>query len=164
MCIRDRDNTRGKIKLISLMRDSLVSIDGYGETKLNEAYFYGGPSLAIRTINESFGTDITDYIAVNFNQLVEIINAMEGVEIDVQDYDCLLYTSGYELHHHLFRRRGLGAAVVRAHLEHVFDRLFIPTLVQRKIHEARAGDLHRDVYKRQLRGGTDRPGHGGHAV
>lgn len=87
MMIVTVDNTRGKIKLISLMRDSLVSIDGYGETKLNEAYFYGGPSLAIRTINESFGTDITDYIAVNFNQLVEIINAMEGVEIDVQDYE-----------------------------------------------------------------------------
>ena len=43
MMIVTVDNTRGKIKLISLMRDSLVSIDGYGETKLNEAYFYGGP-------------------------------------------------------------------------------------------------------------------------
>ena len=78
------DNTRGKIKLISLMRDSLVNISGYGEDKLNAAYFLGGPSLAIRTINENFGTDITEYIAVNFEQLVEIINALGGVEINVE--------------------------------------------------------------------------------
>ena len=44
MMIVTVDNTRGKIKLISLMRDSLVDIDGYGEDKLNAAYFRGGPS------------------------------------------------------------------------------------------------------------------------
>lgn len=84
MMIVSVDNTRGKIKMISLMRDSLVQIDGYGENKLNAAYFHGGPSLAIRTINENFGTDITEYIAVNFEQLVEIIDALGGVEINVE--------------------------------------------------------------------------------
>lgn len=90
MMIVSVDNTRGKIKLISLMRDSLVNIDGYGENKLNAAYFLGGPSLAIRTINENFGTDITEYIAVNFEQLVEIIDALGGVEINVQTTEELL--------------------------------------------------------------------------
>lgn len=85
MMILTVDNTRGKIKLISLMRDSLVEIDGHGEDKLNAAYFLGGPSLAIRTINENFGTDITEYMAVNFEQMAEIIDAMDGVEIDVKD-------------------------------------------------------------------------------
>lgn len=84
MMIVTVDNTRGKIKLISLMRDSLVNIDDHGEDKLNAAYFLGGPSLAIRTINENFGTDITEYIAVNFEQLVEIIDALGGVEINVE--------------------------------------------------------------------------------
>lgn len=78
------DNTRGKIKMISLMRDSLVAIDGYGMDKINAAYWHGGPSLAIRTLNENFGTDITEYVAVNFEQLVEIIDALEGVEINVE--------------------------------------------------------------------------------
>lgn len=44
MMIVTIDNTRGKIKLSSLMRDSLVEIDGVGEDKLNAAYFRGGPS------------------------------------------------------------------------------------------------------------------------
>lgn len=85
MMIVTVDNTRGKIKLISLMRDSLVDIDGYGEDKLNAAYFRGGPSLAIRTINENFGTDIKDYVAVDFGQLVQIVDAIGGVDIDVQN-------------------------------------------------------------------------------
>lgn len=84
MMIVTIDNTRGKIKLTSLMRDSLVEIDGYGEDKLNAAYFRGGPSLAIRTINENFGTDIEDYVAVDFEQLVQIVDALGGVDIDVQ--------------------------------------------------------------------------------
>ena len=90
MMIDSVDNTRGKIKLISLMRDSLVNIDDHGEDKLNAAYFLGGPSLAIRTINENFGTDITEYIAVNFEQLVEIIDALGGVEINVETTEELL--------------------------------------------------------------------------
>lgn len=77
------DNTRGKIKLTSLMRDSLIAIDGYGMDKLNAAYWRGGPSLAIRTLNENFGTDITEYVAVGFEQLAAIIDALDGVEIDV---------------------------------------------------------------------------------
>ncbi|MDY3618213.1 LCP family glycopolymer transferase [Agathobaculum sp.] len=87
MMIVTVDNTRGKIKLISLMRDSLVTIESHGEDKLNSAYFLGGPTLAIKTINQNFGTDITDYIAVDFEQLVTIIDALDGVEIDVQDYE-----------------------------------------------------------------------------
>ena len=87
MMIVTIDNTRGKIKLSSLMRDSLVEIDGVGEDKLNAAYFRGGPSLAIRTINENFGTDIKDYIAVNFEQVVEIVDALDGIEINVASKD-----------------------------------------------------------------------------
>lgn len=90
MMIVTVDNTRGKIKMTSLMRDSLVNISDHGEDKLNAAYFLGGPSLAIRTINENFGTDITEYIAVNFEQLVEIIDALGGVEIDVKTTEELL--------------------------------------------------------------------------
>ncbi len=81
------DNTRGKLKLTSLMRDSLVEIDGHGSDKLNAAYFLGGPALAIRTINENFGTDIRDYVAVEFGQLVQIVDTLDGIEIDVQDYE-----------------------------------------------------------------------------
>jgi LCP family protein required for cell wall assembly len=73
----------GKIKLISLMRDSYVNVPGYGMTKLGHAYSYGGPQLAIQTINEAFDMDISEYITVNFGEMAAIINAVGGVRINV---------------------------------------------------------------------------------
>lgn len=75
----------GKVKLVSVARDTYASIPGYQKTKINHAYAYGGPELAIRTLNENFGLDITDYVTVNFDSLAEVIDAMGGVEIEVSE-------------------------------------------------------------------------------
>ncbi|WCF11619.1 LCP family protein (plasmid) [Paenibacillus thiaminolyticus] len=78
------DFKHNKIKLTSLMRDLEVPIDGHGSSKLNHAYAFGGPQLAIKTINQNFGTDIRDYVAVDFFTLEAIIDAMGGVPVDVK--------------------------------------------------------------------------------
>ena len=79
------DNVHNKIKLTSIMRDSCVSIDGYGDDKINHAYAYGGPELSIKTINQNFGLDIEDYVTVNFAGMAEIIDAFGGVDIEVTE-------------------------------------------------------------------------------
>lgn len=78
------DPVHNKIKLTSLMRDSYVAIKGNGEDKLNHAYAYGGPELAIRTINENFGLNIEDFATVNFSSLPKIINILGGVDIEIR--------------------------------------------------------------------------------
>ncbi|NLZ47527.1 MAG: LCP family protein [Clostridiales bacterium] len=78
------DKARKKIKLFSIMRDSYVHIDGRGEDKITHAYYFGGPQLAIKTINENFGLNIRDFVTVNFFGLEKIIDALGGVEIDVK--------------------------------------------------------------------------------
>ena len=75
----------GQIKLISVARDTYVSVPGYYNTKINHAYAYGGPELAIQTLNENFGMDVTDYVTVNFESLADIIDEMGGVMIDVTE-------------------------------------------------------------------------------
>lgn len=75
----------GKIKLISIARDTYVPITGYSNTRINHAYAYGGPELAIQTLNENFGMDITDYVTVNFDSLAQIIDEMGGVTVDVTE-------------------------------------------------------------------------------
>lgn len=75
----------GKIKLVSVARDTYVSVPGYYNTKINHAYAYGGPELAIQTLNENFGLDVTDYVTVNFESLADIIDEMGGVMIDVTE-------------------------------------------------------------------------------
>lgn len=48
------------------MRDFYVNIDGYGVTKVTRAYTYGGPTLAIKTLNKNFDINIKDYVTVDF--------------------------------------------------------------------------------------------------
>lgn len=79
------DPLHQKLKLTSIMRDSYVNIPGQGLDKINHAYAFGGPQLAIKTINENFGLNITDFITVNFSSLPKIIDALGGVEITITD-------------------------------------------------------------------------------
>jgi len=65
------------------MRDSLVEIEDYGWYKLNGAYARGGVELAIKTINQNFDMNITDYVSLNFNQLAGIVDALGGVEVEI---------------------------------------------------------------------------------
>ncbi|SHH79392.1 LCP family protein [Clostridium grantii] len=74
-----------EIKLSSIMRDTYVPIAGHGNTKINHAYAYGGPELAISTLNSNFDLNIKDYVAVNFWDAVKIIDLIGGVSIDVHD-------------------------------------------------------------------------------
>lgn len=79
------DSTRGKVKLTSIMRDSLVTVDDRRD-KINSAYTLG-PKQAIRTLNETFDLDITEYAAVDFSQMSDIIDTVGGVNLTVFDYE-----------------------------------------------------------------------------
>lgn len=79
------DCKHNKVKLTSIMRDSHVEIEGYRTHKINSAYSLGGAELAIKTLNQNFGLNITDYVTVNFYQLADVIDALGGIEVDVSD-------------------------------------------------------------------------------
>lgn len=77
------DTTHKKLKLTSIMRDSYVNISGIGNDKINHAYAFGGPQLAIKTLNENFHLNIEDFVAVNFDSLPKIIDMIGGVTVDI---------------------------------------------------------------------------------
>jgi LCP family protein required for cell wall assembly len=79
------DKSQNKLKLTSIMRDSFVTISGHGKDKINHAYAFGGPQLAIKTLNENFKLNITKYVAVNFAELTTVIDKLGGVEITISD-------------------------------------------------------------------------------
>lgn len=72
-----------KVTVTSLVRDTYVEIENRGLDKLNHAYAFGGPELAIQTINRTIDLDIEDYITVDFWAVEKIIDCLGGVEIDV---------------------------------------------------------------------------------
>ncbi len=89
------------VKIVSIMRDSLVPINKNGKTtykKINSAYASGGPELAIKTINENFGLDISEYATVNFEGMMDIIDAVGGIEAELTKKEVVpITTSGYAL-------------------------------------------------------------------
>lgn len=79
------DEIHNKVKVTSVMRDTLVNIPDKGWGKLNSAYGRGGPELAVKTLNQMFNLNIRDYAAVNFVGMVDIIDELGGIEVDVTE-------------------------------------------------------------------------------
>lgn len=74
--------------ITSVVRDTYAWInEDRGYDKINHAYSFGGPALAIQALNNNFDLDIEYYIAVNFNAVQEIIDAIGGVEVEVEGYE-----------------------------------------------------------------------------
>ncbi|MFG1947330.1 LCP family protein [Nonomuraea sp. NPDC048826] len=70
--------------LVSLPRDSAVTIPGQGRNKLNAAYAIGGPKLLVRTVETVTGVRVDNYMEIGFAGFVEIVDAVGGVEINVR--------------------------------------------------------------------------------
>ena len=73
----------GTLKLISFMRDTYVSIPGNGHNKLNAAYAYGGAELLIETLEKSFGVQVDGYVAVNYQLMADLVDAIGGIDLTV---------------------------------------------------------------------------------
>ncbi|TMR28100.1 LytR family transcriptional regulator [Nonomuraea zeae] len=73
-----------KPTLVSLPRDSAVTIPGRGRDKLNAAYASGGPKLLVRTVETVTGVHIDHYMEIGFAGFVDIVDAVGGVEINVR--------------------------------------------------------------------------------
>ena len=87
MMIATLDLKNKNIKLTSLARDTYVNIPGRGKGKLNAAYFWGKEDLLIKTIKENFDIQLDKYITVDFDNLMNIIFILNGVQVDVKEHE-----------------------------------------------------------------------------
>lgn len=81
------DKDHDKIKLSSIMRDSYTDINGHGKDKITHAYAFGGPELALNTINKNFNLSIDKFITVNFTTLPKIVDKIGGIEMNLTEGD-----------------------------------------------------------------------------
>lgn len=90
------DLIENSVFLLSIPRDSYVEIKGYGEDKINHAYAFGGIELLQDAVEQLLNVPIDYYAVVDFNGFEDIIDALGGVEIDVDKrmyyhtYDALI--------------------------------------------------------------------------
>lgn len=85
MIILTLDNNNKNIKLTSLARDTYVDIPGKGKGKLNAAYFWGKEDLLFETIENEFGIGLDKYVIVDFTSLMDIIYALDGIEVNIKE-------------------------------------------------------------------------------
>jgi LCP family protein required for cell wall assembly len=113
----------GHAARLSIPRDTAVEIPGHGLQKINAAYAFGGPTLAISVIKSYLGIPINHLVEVNFEDLPQLVDAMGGV--DYTSSDCIVAringgfrNGGYTLRlgkgtHHLDGKAALALARAR---------------------------------------------------
>ncbi len=74
---------QGKSYVVSIPRDTRVNIPGRGTAKVNAAYVYGGPELLAEAVEGLIGIPIDRFAEVDFNGFVGVIDAIGGIEVDV---------------------------------------------------------------------------------
>lgn len=77
------DPQNKQVTLISIPRDTRVTIEGHGEQKINAAYAFGGPSGAIDAVSELAGVPINHYAEIDFDGFEAVVDALGGIEVDV---------------------------------------------------------------------------------
>lgn len=83
------------VKLVSVYRDTYLDNTNGEYRKATECYFYGGPTRSISMLNKNLDLDIQDYVTVDFNVVADVVDAIGGVEIDVQQ-DEIKWLNGYQ--------------------------------------------------------------------
>ena len=83
------NNDTKEVKMCSVYRDTLLQVtkeDGSTlTTKINAAYAYGGPELALQTLNKNLDLNISEYVTVNWEGLTRAIDSLRGVTVHVEE-------------------------------------------------------------------------------
>jgi LCP family protein required for cell wall assembly len=98
------DVIANQITMISIPRDTMVQIEGYGTQKINAAYAFGGTAGAMRAVSDLLNVPIAEAAIVHFDGISGLVDALGGVTVDVPvdvydpDYTGLVMSAGsYEM-------------------------------------------------------------------
>lgn len=86
----------GDIKLVSVYRDTYLNLGTDEYTKCNHAYFKGGAEQAIKMLNMNLDLDITNFVAVTYTALMDLVDGLGGIYIDV-DSEELQHINNYQI-------------------------------------------------------------------
>ena len=85
-----------EVRLVSVMRDTWLNMSTDSYNKANAAYAKGGPKQAISMLNMNLDMDITDFVTIGFDGLIDVIDAVGGVEIDVKEAE-IVHLNSYQI-------------------------------------------------------------------
>ncbi len=84
MLLASIDPVSKKVGVVSIPRDTRVTLGRHGVCKINNAYAQGGPSYAVETVGTTFGVPIDRYVVVDTKGLKDLCQLLGPVEITVE--------------------------------------------------------------------------------
>jgi LCP family protein required for cell wall assembly len=133
------DPSRHRLVYLSVPRDLRVDIPGYGYQKINAAMQFGGPALAVKTLDALLGPGlpVNHVVIVDFNEFEKLIDAVGGITVNVPEnilsnrFDCpykteqrCLQWKGWRFHKGLTHMTGHQALIFSRVRENQLDRSF----------------------------------------
>ena len=92
----------GKLTMLSIPRDTMVEIEGYGTQKINAAYTFGGVAGAVRSVHQLTGVPIAHAAMIRFDGVESLVDYLGGVTVNVPvdvydpDYTGLVLPAGVQ--------------------------------------------------------------------
>ena len=81
------DNKTKEVKLVSVYRDTYLNVGSGKYNKANSAYARGGAKAAVQMLNTNLDLNIKEYMCVDWNAVVEAVDALGGVEIEITEQE-----------------------------------------------------------------------------
>lgn len=94
MMIVSLNHETNEVKMVSVYRDTLLKLNDGTYNKANAAYAFYGPEGALALLNENLDMNIDKYVSVNFNALVDVIDAVGGMDLDLT-YEEVVHMNNY---------------------------------------------------------------------
>ncbi|NLD19040.1 MAG: hypothetical protein GX663_02170 [Clostridiales bacterium] len=86
MIIASINKETGEIKMFSVYRDTMLDLgDDVGLDKATHAYYYGGPTKALYTLNKNLDLNIKEVVVVNWKSVADTVDALGGLDIEIQE-------------------------------------------------------------------------------
>lgn len=85
-----------EVRMASVYRDTLLQMDDGTYNKANAAYAFGEEEEAVAMLNRNLDMDIDHYITVDFSALVDVIDALDGIDVEVTEEE-IPYLNNYSV-------------------------------------------------------------------
>lgn len=97
MLVLSVSEEQNRVVLSSVPRDTLVYIEGKGFDKLTNAYAYGKAALTVQTFEENFEIAVENYVTVNFEAMMKLVDLIGGVEIELTEKEAAHMAEMYDM-------------------------------------------------------------------
>ena len=139
------DHDAKTVKVASIYRDCMLHIEGHDYQKVTHAHSFGGPELALQTINENLDLTIEHYMTVNFINVADLIDKIGGVEQDITEEEAEVINGSID---ELNGIRGTKSAHINVSGSHLLDGT--QAVAYSRIRYASGGDYKRAERQRTI--------------